>query len=77
MLHNDNAYRNYEAEMTPIQGILLHLSFLCLLIILWGVNLMSLDRILIASAFTIFLFKNWYYDGLKRVQPAIPNKHED
>lgn len=50
------------AELRRLLGHIRHPSFLGLLIVLWAVNIMTLDRVMLASLFTLYMYLAWNPD---------------
>lgn len=59
-LHQPSYYKS--RELNQLYSRLRHPSFICLTVVLWGTNFMSLDRLILASLWTLYMFIAWNPD---------------
>lgn len=53
----------YKSEqLNTLYNHVRHPSFICLTIILWGANYMTLDRFVLATLWTLYMFLAWNPD---------------
>lgn len=53
----------YKSEqLNTLYAHLRHPSFICLTVVLWGANCMTLDRFILATLWTLYMFLAWNPD---------------
>lgn len=60
MYAQPSAYKSYE--LRQLYQHIRHPSFICLTVIFWFTNLMSLDRLILAVMMTVYMYVGWNSD---------------
>lgn len=60
MYAQPSAYKSYE--LRKLYQHIRHPSFICLAIVFWCTNLMSLDRLILAIMMTVYMYVGWNSD---------------